>query len=40
MVSEKEVGCDDIDKDDKDGVTRLTGRRCLQDNGLHRAILG
>ena len=38
MVSEKEVGCDDVDKGD--GVTGLTGRPGLQGNGLHWAVLG
>ena len=44
MVSEKEVACDDVDKDDKcdrgDGVTWLTGRQDLQGNRPHWAVLG
>ena len=44
MVSEKEVACYDVDKDDKcdrgDGVTWLTGRQDLQGNRLHWAVMG
>ena len=44
MVSEKETGCDDIDMDDKGDrsgkVTRLIGRKGLQKDGLHWALLG
>ena len=43
-VSEKEVGYDDVDKDDKGGrgdrVTWLTGRLDLQGKRLHWAVLG
>ena len=43
-VYEKDVWCDDIDKDDKgdrgDLLTRLTGRQGLQDNGLHWDLMG
>ena len=39
MVSENEIGCDDIDKDNKgdkvDMVTQLTGRWNLKGNRLH-----
>ena len=40
-VSVKEVGCDEVDKDDKgDGVTRLIGRLGLHGNGQHWAVQG
>ena len=39
-VSENEVGCDYVDKDDKgDVVTQPTGRQNLQGKRLHWAVL-
>ena len=41
MVSDNENGCDGLDMGERgDGVTRLTGRRDIQGNRLHWAVLG